>query len=418
MSQFLIHGGVSLNGEVTVSGMKNAATAIIAATLLTKDECRLHNVPRIADVERMLDILKSLGAKVEWVGKNSVSIICADVRQVLLPKEAIKSMRSSVLLLGPLLARFKEIDLPEPGGDIIGNRSLDTHLVALAALGAEVHKYNGSYKLRAKKLRGAYIVLSEFSVTATENALMTAVLSEGETEIKIAAAEPHVQDLSGFLRAMGADIAGDGTHTLRAKGKRSLHGAEYTIISDVIEAGTFIVAALLTKGEVEVKGVNPNHADIVWTLLKSIGAKLEVKNDAVKVSPLQKILRPLKLQTLPYPGFPTDLQAPFGVLATQCQGASLIHDPMYEGRLGYINELIKMGANAVICDPHRVLITGPTPLCGREITSFDLRAGATLILAGLIAEGETLIHDAQIVDRGYERIEEKLSALGANIKRI
>jgi len=417
MSQFIIQGGVKLKGDVEISGMKNAATSIIAASLLTDEECIIDGVPRIRDVDKMLEIIKSFGTEINWLAEHKLSIKAHNLVLKKLDKKLFKSMRSSVLFLSPLLVRLKEIILPEPGGCIIGNRPLDTHFFVLERFGAKIEFKDGMYHLTAEKLFGARVILPEFSVTATENGLMAAVLADGETIIKLAAAEPHVQDLCNFLVKMGARIEGIGTHTLKIKGVKKLRGAKHSLIPDQIEIGTFAIAAAATHGEIEIHPIMPEHLDKILSLLSAIGVNWEIKGDVLKICHSHP-LKSFKLQSLPYPGFPTDLQAPFGVLATQCQGTSLIHDPLYEGRLGYINELVKMGANAVICDPHRVLITGPTPLYGREIKSFDLRAGATLVIAGLLADGETILNEAEIVYRGYEKIDEKLKKLGVNIKFI
>jgi len=312
--------------------------------------------------------------------------------------------------------RVEEIKVAEPGGCIIGKRPLDTHFAVLRALGCEITINNEDYILKSRGLKGAYIVLPEFSVTATENAIMAACLAEGETTIKTAAAEPHVQDLIAFLNKMGAKIQGSGTHELKIQGVKKLKGARHQLIPDQIEIGTWAIAAAVTRGQVSIRPIVAEHLEMVFIKMREAGLNFEIKGDTLLVKPAREF-KAFKLQSLPHPGFPTDLEAPFGVLATQCAGTSLIHDPLYEGRLGYVNELEKMGANAVICDPHRVLITGPTPLYGREIRSFDLRAGATLIIAGLLAEGETIINDVEIVDRGYEKIEARLTALGAKIKR-
>ncbi len=400
-----------------MAGMKNAATPIIAATLLTKEDCLIDNVPRITDVFKMLEIIKSLGGEVSWLGDHQVRISTAKVEPGLVDQEAVACMRSSILLLGPLLARFRSVNLPEPGGCIIGNRPIDTHLSALARLGAVIERSNGIYHLEADRLAGANIILPEFSVTATENAIMAAVLASGRTVIKLAAAEPHVQDLIKFLNQLGAKISGAGTHTLVIDGVKSLGGGSHTLIPDQIEAGTFAVAAAVTRGEVIIENIIPEHLEIILLNLERAGVNFELGEDWLKIKPSTS-LKAFHLQTLPYPGFPTDLQAPFSVLATQCVGTSLIQDPMYEGRLGYVQELIKMGANAIVADPHRVIITGPTPLYGQEIKSFDLRAGATLIIAGLAASGETIVNEAEMVDRGYEKIEERLSNLGARIRRV
>ncbi|MBU0625844.1 UDP-N-acetylglucosamine 1-carboxyvinyltransferase, partial [Patescibacteria group bacterium] len=294
----------------------------------------------------------------------------------------------------------------------------DTHLHALKQLGATIEDCgDGAIRLTATNLSGATIILPEFSVTATENALMAAVTAQGTTIIKLAAAEPHVENLCQFLNAAGARISGLGTHTLAIEGVEKLHGTRHRIIPDQIEAGTLAVLGALTKGTLNIRGVVPEHLDIILLTLKRAGVNFELKGDTLVVTSTGQ-LHAFKLQTMPYPGFPTDLQSPFGVLATKCSGTSLIHDPMYEGRLGYINELIKMGANATICDPHRVVITGPTPLYGREIRGLDLRAGATLVIAGLVSTGETILHNAEVIDRGYERFDERLRAIGADIQRV
>jgi len=414
--KFIIQGGKSLDGEIEVKGMKNAAAPILVSTILTKDECCLENIPRIKDVFVMIDILKSLGSKIKISG-SSVRISNEKIKLHKLDKSLVQKLRSSILFLGPLLARFKKVEIPEPGGCIIGNRPIDTHLYALSQLGAKVEKRDGFYKITAKRLKGNTIILPEFSVTATENLIMAAVLAEGRTIIKLAAAEPHVQDLCNFLNKMGAKISGIGTHTLVIDGVKKLKGVNYTIIPDQIEAGTFAVLAAASHSRIKIKNIIPEHLDIILLKLKQIGVKFKLGRNYLQIYPSYN-LKAFKIQTMPYPGFPTDLQSPFGVLATQCQGASLIQDPLFEGRMNYVSELIKMGANAIVADPHRVIINGPTTLYGREIKSFDLRAGATLIIAGLIAEGETIINQAEIVDRGYEEIEKRLSYLGAKIKRI
>ncbi|MBI4457814.1 UDP-N-acetylglucosamine 1-carboxyvinyltransferase [Candidatus Uhrbacteria bacterium] len=416
-TRFVIRGGRHLSGDIKVGGMKNAATPILAATLLASEPCIIENVPRLSDVERMLDILRSLGAEAEWTGEHEVSIDARRADIGSLDAKAVKSMRSSVLLMGPLLARFHEVRMPEPGGCIIGNRPLDAHIAAFETLGAQVRRENGHYVLTSGRLKGATIILPEFSVTATENALMAAVLAEGRTVIDIAAMEPHVQDLCRFLVACGARIGGIGTHTLTIDGVERLGGARHRLIPDQIEAGTYAVLSALTKGRIVIRGVEPRHLDLVLLTLKNAGVRVVVEGGSLRTEPSSlKAFR--RLQTLPYPGFPTDLQAPFGVLATQCSGSSLIQEPLYEGRFGYVNELVKMGANATVCDPHRVLISGPTPLYGQEIRGLDLRAGATLVIAGLVAQGETVIHGAEVIDRGYERLDERLRALGADIERV
>ncbi len=415
MDQFIIEGGHRLKGDVTVAGFKNAATPILAATLLTDEPCTIRNVPAITDVESSIALLRSLGASVTRQG-SAVTVNAQGIRLESLDEKTVQSMRSSILFLGPLLARVHEITMPIPGGCIIGNRPIDDHIVAFEQLGAAVTQDLRTITVRAKRLRGAKIILPQFSVTATENVLMAATLAEGTSVIDIAAAEPHVQDLAHFLITMGAQIEGVGTHRLTVHGVRTLQGSEYTIIPDPIEAGTFAVAAAVTRGTVTLRSIHPEHLELVVFKLRQAGVHAEFQGTDLHIRPSAH-LRAFRFQSLPFPGLPTDLQAPFGVLATQAEGTSLIHDPLYEGRMGYVQELIKMGANAVVCDPHRVLITGPTPLYGQEIRSFDLRAGATLIIAGLIANGETIIHDAHLVDRGYADIDGRLRQLGARVTR-
>ena len=414
-SRLLIRGGKPLDGEIRVGGMKNAATPIIAATLLVKARCVLKNVPRLSDVERMLDILRSLGAAVEWSGDHELTIDTTRSDIGSLDARAVKSMRSSILLMGPLLSRFHEVEIPEPGGCNLGNRPIDDHLNVLQALGATITRNGSNYRLTTSGLKGS-VAMPVFSVTATENAVMAAVLAEGRSVIRIAAMEPHVQDLCRFLVAAGARIQGIGTHTIVIDGVSSLKGVTHKVIPDQIETATFAVIGALTKGTLRIVGVEPDHLDMILLVLGRAGVRYELDGDVLTM------LRPasfsaFKVQTLPYPGFPTDAQALFGLLATQCVGTSLIHDPLFDGRFGYVGELQKMGANATVCDPHRVLISGPTPLYGTEIRGLDLRAGATLIVAGLVAQGETVIHGAEIVDRGYESLDKRLAAVGADIKR-
>ncbi len=415
MAKLVIEGGGSLNGKVVVPGSKNAATPILAACLLTQEECIIENVPEISDVAKMLELLTELGVTVTRQG-HTVRLRAAKVGLKGLEGKLVKGMRSSVLLFGPLLARLKEVWLPEPGGCIIGNRPLSAHLQGFAQLGVVVTPEGEGYRLAWLKPQGAPVVLPEFSVTATENVLMAAVLAPGTTTIELAAAEPHVQDLCQCLVAMGAKISGVGTHRLEVTGVAALHGVTHRLIPDSIEAGTWAVLAAVSRGELVIGPVVPEHLSLVLLKLKEIGVHYELQGDQLTVRASRQ-LKAFKLQALPYPGFPTDLQAPFSLLATQANGTSLIHDPLYEGRLNHITELTKMGANALVADPHRVVITGPTPLYGREIRSFDLRAGATLIMAALMAQGETVIQEVELVDRGYEHLDERLRAVGAKLRR-
>ena len=414
--RMILHGGPHLQGRVSVMGAKNAALPLIASTLLLKGETHLKNVPRLTDVMALLEIMQSMGAKAEWEGEHELVVCTDDVDPKKLDRKKMKRLRGSILLLGPMLARFKKIHVPEPGGCIIGARPIEEHLKALGDLGAKVDTdEDGCLFLAAKELIGGNITLQWFSVTATETVLMAAAMAKGKTRIRLAAAEPHVQELCRFLQKAGAKIKGVGTHFLEITGVETLKAPKvWKIIPDMIEIGTFAAAAALTRGEIEIAPVVADHLDAVTGAFAALGVICEINKDVMRVKGVGR-MDAFRLQTRIYPGFPTDLQAPFGLLATQCHGTSLIHDPVYESRMGYMNELIKMGANAIIADPHRVIVTGPTPLRGTEIRSLDLRAGATMVLAGLIAEGETVIHDAEMVYRGYEALDERLRLLGADI---
>ncbi len=417
MEKFIIHGGKKLSGQIEVKGYKNAATPIIAACLLTDEKCLIKNVPRIGDVFSMIEIIESMGVKISWLNENTLSVKAGTVNPEKTDFTPVKRMRSSILLLGPLLARCKKFKMPQPGGCVIGARPVGSHFTALEKLGAEITKENGFYKFEAKNLAGKEIVLPEFSVTATENLMMASALAPGTTIIKIAAVEPQVQDLAKFLKKMGAEIKFGAFNTIFVKGVKKLHGASHTVIPDPIEAGTFIIAGIAAKSEITVKNAIGEHLDLTLEKLKEMGAKFERDKNTLAIKPISGLMA-AKIEARIFPGIPTDLQALFGILATQAQGTSLIHDTLYEGRLGYINELNKMGANAIICDPHRALITGPTQLYGAEITSFDLRAGATMLVAALIAQGESVISGIQQIDRGYENIEGRLREIGADIVRV
>jgi len=415
--KFIIEGGKPLEGEVEVLGSKNAAGPILAATLLTSEECEIDNIPQISDVLNMIEVIKSIGAKISFSGKRKIKVKAENLDLKKMDFERISAMRMSVLLIGSLLSRLPFFKIPHPGGDRIGQRPISIHIRALEKLGAEVLRNNDFYKIRRKKRKQEEIVLQEFSVTATENLMMAAVLSENKTIIKGAACEPHVQDLGKMLKSMGAKIEGVGTHTIEIKGVKKLHGCSHKIIPDYIEAGTFIIAGALNPGKIRIKNVNPNHLDLFLAKLKEIGVNFEKDENSIEVSFSPK-LKAARIQALPYPGFPTDLVPIVIPLLTQAQGRSLIHDPLYENRLNFVQELKKMGADIEIVDPHRVFVFGPTPLSGLRINSWDIRAGACLVIAGLIAKGKSKIESIFQIDRGYEKIEERLQKLGANIKRI
>jgi UDP-N-acetylglucosamine 1-carboxyvinyltransferase len=418
MEYFEIQGGEKLKGEIDVRGSKNAATPILAATLLTKEQCVISNIPLIEDVFRMLEILESLGAKIEWLGKRKISIIAKNIQPEKINLEKVKQLRSSILLFGSLSARFDKFKLYHPGGCAIGSRPVGTHFDALSKMGVDISQKEKFYLIYAKKRKPARVILREMSVTGTENAMMLAAMLPGKTIIKIAACEPHVEDLGKFLVSMGAKIKGLGTHTLEITGKKKLHGAKHQIIPDANEAATFLIMGVATGSPIKVKNAVENHLDLVLEKLREFGADFKISKNYITVIPAKKINAIRKIDTRTYPGIPSDVQAPFGILATQAQGKTLMHDTLFEGRFNYIGEIKKMGANAKIVDIHEVLIQGPTKLKGREIKSFDLRAGASLIIAALLAGGKTVIRDIYQVDRGYERIEERLQKLGADIKRI
>ncbi len=418
MSQFIIEGGNSLSGEIRVSGAKNAALPILASALLTTDTLVINNVPHIQDIRTMLEVLESLGCTLIDFSNHKVIINGSKVDGRDPDFIKVKRIRASVLILGPLLARFRKIKVTHPGGCQIGARPINTHLKAFEALGATVRSDDQFYYVEAVQgLKGTRIVLDELSVTATENAIMAAVLTPGVTEIRLAAAEPEIGNLIDSLNRMGAKIQGAGTHNLSIEGVDSLHGAEVNIIPDRIEAGTLAVAAAVMHGDVLISGYVPNHLELFTNKLLAANVKLQLMpNNCARISRTTQ-LKAVDIRTDIYPGFPTDLQAPFAVLITQAVGNSKIYETMYEGRLNYFQELAKMGASAQILNSHEAVVFGPTPLSGKEINSLDIRAGATLILAALIAQGVSTINGAEIIDRGYEDIEGKLRALGARIER-
>ena len=416
--KFLIKGGIPLSGEVEISGYKNAAGAILAAALLTEEESIIDNLPLVSDVLDQIEILKQMGAEIEWLDKRKIKINPKNINPEKIPVDLFEKMRVSVLLIGPLLAKFKKFKVPHPGGDKIGLRPIDTHLEALKDFGVKVEQREGFYHFETpENVEGKRIVLKEFSVTATENVMMFASLIKGKTKIEIAAAEPQVQDLGKTLKAMGAKIEGLGTHAIEIEGQEKLSGAQFSICPDLLEAGTFLIAFALTGGEGKIKNVNPEHLTMFLEKMKEIGVNLEIGESEIVVKKSFDF-KATKIQVFPYPGFPTDLQPQTSVLLTQAQGKSLIHDPLYENRFQYLQELRKMGADIEITDPHRALIFGKTELIGNRVNSTDIRSGATLILAGLISKEKTLIENISQIERGYEKIEEKLKKLGARIEKV
>lgn len=414
--RFIITGGKKLEGQIKVSGSKNAALPIIAAALLTDEPVILDNVPHIADIYTLQHILHFLGVETSFED-HQLKIHAKAVANVEVPHELVSKLRGSIVLLSSMLARNHEARLAFPGGCVLGKRPVESHLSALEALGAETIASEDLLHLKTKGLKGRDFTMTEASVTATENAIIAASLAEGKTIIRFAASEPHVQDLCHFLNAMGAKIKGIGNHTLEIEGVKKLKGATYRVTSDYLEAGTLVLAAAITKGEVDILDIAPHHLDIFWQKLREVGVHFELGENAVRVLP-GKALKAIKIQTAIFPGFPTDLQAPFATLLTQATGTSSIFETLFDGRLQYLYELEKMGLKPKMLNPYQAEFTGPVTLKGADVDSCDIRAGASMILAALAAEGETEISNIYYIDRGYERIDEKLNSLGAQIKRV
>jgi len=421
--RFLVRGGRPLRGTVRPAGNKNAALPILAATVLADGVVELDNIPRIRDVETMLALLHDLGADTEWTAANTVKVDTHALRPKPLDPALCARIRASILLAGPMLARFGAVTLPPPGGDVIGRRRVDTHFLALEQLGASV-TVGDRYELEGKALAGADIFLDEPSVTGTENALMAAVMAKGRTVLRNAACEPHVQDLARALVAMGAQIEGIGSNIYAIEGGRPLTGASYAIGPDHIEIGSFIGLAAVTNGEVVIDPVRPD--DLRSTLLgfERLGIRPRVEGSRLTVSPDQeRRIRPdlgghvPKLEDGPWPAFPADVMSTTIVTATQCSGMLLVFEKMFESRLFFVDKLIGMGARIVLCDPHRAVISGPSPLKGGTVESPDIRAGMAMLLAALAAEGSSTIHNVGQIERGYERIDDRLRALGAEIER-
>jgi len=417
MDKFIIQGHKKLSGEIDVRGSKNAAGPILAACLLTDKECEIDNLPLIEDVFDMLEVLKSIGVKVEMLDERKVRVKADFLSVDKIDFEKLSKIRISVLLFGSLLARAKHFKMTSPGGDRIGLRPISVHLKALEKLGAKIIRQDDVYEIDCENPTGSEIILEEFSVTATETIMLAAVLAKGKTIIKGAATEPHVQDLGKMLENMGADIKGVSTHTIEIVGVSHLNGANHTIIPDPIEAATFICIGAVVPGKITVRNVIFDHLDLFLEKLKEIGVNFERGKNSIDVS-YSPNLRASRVQALPYPGFPTDF-LPFIIpILLKAKGKSLIHDPLYENRFNYIQQLRKMGADIEIVDPHRAFVFGPCELLGLTIESWDIRAGACLIIAGLMAEGKTTIKNIFQIDRGYEKIEERLQKLGADIKRV
>jgi UDP-N-acetylglucosamine 1-carboxyvinyltransferase len=419
-----VEGGRRLSGTIEPAGNKNAALPIIAAALLTPERVTLTNVPRIRDTETLVELVRSVGAEAEWTDTNTLAVRAQNVRTEELDPELCANIRASILLAGPMLARCGHVVLPPPGGDVIGRRRVDTHFLAFEQLGASVSA-NGNYEFRVKRLRGADVFLDEPSVTATENALMAAVAAEGTTILRNAASEPHVQDLAKFLVALGARVEGIGTNTLVVHGGRSLGSAAHRIGPDHIEVGSFIGLAAVTGSALRIARAGVEHLRAIRMGFERLGILCMVEGEDLVIPAEQprEIRSDLgghvpKLEDQPWPAFPADLMSIAIVAATQCRGLILMHEKMFESRMFFVDKLIGMGARIVLCDPHRVLVAGPSALRGARVESPDIRAGMAMLLAALCADGTSTINNARQIERGYERIDQRLNALGANITRI
>lgn len=412
-----VRGGRPLRGAVQISGSKNATLGAMAACLLVEGDCILENVPQIDDVEQMTLVLRSLGATVEWDDAHVLRINAAGVNKTCPDRELVGSLRGSFLVMGALLGRFGEASCPPPGGDVIGQRPIEVHLEGFRRLGAETGIDGDTFHARAKELRGSAFFADYPSVLGTQNTMMAATLAKGTTTIVNAAAEPEVQSLAEMLHWMGARVTGAGTHTITIEGVEHLKPVRTRIIPDRLEAGTYAIAGAITGGEIEVRGVNIEHLTSVIYKLRQAGIDIEEHADSLRAR-RSGGLSAMTLQALPYPGFPTDLQAPTAVLLTQARGISYIHERVFDNRLLYIGELRKMGAEIVTTGTTVAIISGPTPLTGSSLRALDVRAGAAFVLAGLAAAGRTEVSDIYHVDRGYERIDQKLRDLGADIERV
>jgi UDP-N-acetylglucosamine 1-carboxyvinyltransferase len=415
--KLVIEGGRALRGAVDVGGSKNATMGAMAAALLASEDCVLRNVPNIGDVEQMARVLRSVGATVDWREPSALCINASGVGSSAPPTDLVGNLRGSFLIMGALLGRLGEASCPPPGGDVIGQRPVEVHLNGFISLGAEVVREDERYVARARQLTGATIFCDYPSVLGTQNLMLAAVCADGRTTIVNAAAEPEVQGTAEMLQSMGAGITGAGTHTIVIEGVGELHGTDYTVIPDRLEAGTFAIAAAITRGEVEVRRVCLEHLTSVISKLREAGSDIELTDASMLVRGTGN-LKGLAIQALPYPGLATDLQALMAVLLTQADGVSYVHERVFDNRLLYVSELRKMGAEIVTTGTTTAIISGPTPLVGAGVRALDVRAGAALILAGLVARGRTEIGDIYHVDRGYERIDEKLRSLGAEIERV
>jgi UDP-N-acetylglucosamine 1-carboxyvinyltransferase len=425
MSKFLVEGRHPIQGTIRPSGNKNEALPVLAAALLTEDSVRFENMPGIGDVQTMQTLIELCGASVEKRAGKELEVHARHVEYTTLPHDLCRKIRASILLIAPLLYRCGEVQLPFPGGDRIGRRRVDTHLLGLEALGAEWSVIEDTYHVKRNgRLRGADILLDEASVTATENLVMAAVLAEGTTLLRNAASEPHVQQLCRLLNAMGAHIEGIGSNMLVIEGVETLHAARHRIESDYLEVGSFIGLAAITHGELRIQDAAPEHMRMVLNQFKRLGIQVEIQDQDILVPKEQSLVNQpdlmtslVKIDDAPWPAFPADLMSIATIIATQVHGTTMIFEKMFESRMFFTDHLITMGANIILCDPHRAVVVGPTPLRRHKMTSPDIRAGMALLMAALCAEGTSEIQNIEQIDRGYERLDERLTALGAVIQR-
>ncbi len=419
MTKLLIQGPARLNGEIKVNGAKNSALKIIPASLLSSEEIHLKNLPKVEDVENSLKLIQKLGGKVSSVKKGEVKIKTETVTQAEIPADIANKFRASIMFAGPLLARLGKVKFPHPGGCVIGagGRPIDIFLEGFRALGAEIVQKSDSYELKTKGLKGNSFFFPKISVTATESLMMTAVLAQGKTILKNCAMEPEIVALADYLNSQGAKISGAGTPIITIEGVKKLGAGKFRVIPDRIETGSFALMAVATGSEITITDCEPSRIEILLTVFKKIGVEFSSGENWLKIKKT-KNLKPYSIQTHEYPGFPTDLQSPYTVLMTQAQGTSMVHETIYDRRLLFVDMLSQMGADIIMCDPHRVVINGPTPLKGKKLESPNLRAGIALIIAALSANGKTEIDNIYQIDRGYEKIDQRLKKLGADIKRI
>ncbi|HPN67227.1 MAG TPA: UDP-N-acetylglucosamine 1-carboxyvinyltransferase [bacterium] len=416
MYQYIINGRQKLHGSISVYGDKNTALKLIPSTILSDEPCTISNIPEITDVKIMIQIMQKLGATIDKISEGTYRFDNSTITSTVIDSTLAKQLRASTVLIGPMLAKFKEVTLPHPGGCIIGKRPIDIHLDAFRKLGAIINVDEENYHITASQLTGCKIVPHMISVTGTENIIMAAVISTGQTIIEYAACEPSVVALANYLNARGAKISGAGSPRIIIDGVDHLSGSDIAIIPDRIEAGTFVIMGALIADRLEITNCDPSHLEVFLEMMSAAGVRYRIAENSIVVEHSPDLVAK-NMTTNAYPGFPTDLQAPYTLLMTQARGICMIHETIFEGRLNYAEWLNKMGANIIPCDPHRVLVSGPTPLAGKKIVSPDIRAGIALVIAGLIAEGQSQIDNIDLVDRGYANLDQRLTALGASITR-